>query len=42
LWVGCGNTSNAYLRGVLSSTFPDAIRLIRAGEPLVEITDMTS
>lgn len=41
LWVRCGNTSNAYLRNVLVSTFAHAIRLIGAGEPLVEITDTT-
>jgi predicted nuclease of predicted toxin-antitoxin system len=39
LWVRCGNTSNAYLRRVLQRTFVAAIRLIEAGEPLVEILD---
>jgi len=39
LWVRCGNTSNAYLRRVLLRTLPDALRLLDAGEPLVEITD---
>jgi predicted nuclease of predicted toxin-antitoxin system len=40
LWVRCGNTSNAYLRNVLMRTFPNAIKLIGSGEPLVEITDL--
>lgn len=42
LWVRCGNTSNAYLRRVLTSTLPDALQLLAAGEPLVEITDIPS
>ena len=40
MWVRCGNTSNAYLKGVLERTFNDARRLIEAGEILVEITDL--
>ena len=40
MWVRCGNTSNAYLRGVLQRTFNEARRLIEAGEVLVEITDL--
>jgi predicted nuclease of predicted toxin-antitoxin system len=40
LWVRCGNTSNAYLRGVLTATLPEALRLLEAGEALVEITDL--
>jgi len=38
IWVRCGNTSNQYLRDVLRSTFEPALRLIEAGEALVEIT----
>jgi predicted nuclease of predicted toxin-antitoxin system len=41
LWVRCGNTSNAHLRRVLEATLPDALQLLSAGEPLVEITDIT-
>ena len=40
MWVRCGNTSNAYLKGVLLRTFNDARRLIEAGEVLIEITDL--
>jgi predicted nuclease of predicted toxin-antitoxin system len=37
VWVRCGNTSNANLREVLSRTWSQAVRLLEAGEPLVEI-----
>ncbi len=37
VWVRCGNTSNANLREVLSKTWSEAVRLLEAGEPLVEI-----
>ena len=40
LWVRCGNTSNAYLRRVLTRTLPQALELLAAGEPLVEIIDV--
>src|SRR3990172_5831929 len=39
LWVTCGNTSNARLREVLTNTLPAAMRLLRRGERLVEISD---
>jgi predicted nuclease of predicted toxin-antitoxin system len=39
LWVRCGNTSNAYLKGVLRRTFLQALDLVKFGEPLVEIVD---
>jgi hypothetical protein len=35
--LSCGNTSTAYLRDVLGSRLAEALALIRAGEPLVEI-----
>lgn len=41
IWVRCGNTSNEHLKRVLRETFRDALRMIEAGEPLVEITDAT-
>lgn len=41
LWVRCGNTSNAHLKEVLRRTFPAAVRLLEAGETLVEITDLS-
>jgi predicted nuclease of predicted toxin-antitoxin system len=40
LWVRCGNTSNAHLKVVLRRTFPAAVRLLEAGETLIEITDL--
>jgi predicted nuclease of predicted toxin-antitoxin system len=41
LWVRCGNTTNAHMRHVLAETLPNALVLLEAGEPLVEITDIT-
>jgi predicted nuclease of predicted toxin-antitoxin system len=41
LWVTCGNSSNEHLRQVLAATLPDALKLINAGEVLVEIRDIT-
>ena len=40
LWISLGNTSNARMREVLLRTFPRAIELLQAGEPLVEISDV--
>jgi predicted nuclease of predicted toxin-antitoxin system len=37
LWVRCGNTTNEALMALLRGTFPDAMRLLAAGEPIVEI-----
>lgn len=37
LWITCGNTSNTYLKEVLHGTLPEALKLLEAGEPLVEI-----
>ena len=37
VWLTCGNTSNAYLRGILRETWPQIAALLAAGEPLVEI-----
>ena len=39
LWLRCGNTSNAYLKNLLRTTLPDALEMIKSGEPLVEIVD---
>lgn len=38
IWITCGNTSNARLQEVFAVTFPDTLRLLLRGEPLVEIT----
>lgn len=37
IWVTCGNTSNARLKEILTSTLPKALKLLDSGEPLVEI-----
>jgi predicted nuclease of predicted toxin-antitoxin system len=38
IWLTCGNTSNAQLRKILSATLPQALKLLRSGEALVEIS----
>ena len=38
IWLTCGNTSNARLREILSSTLPAALELLKSGETLVEIS----
>lgn len=42
LWVTAGNTSNARIREILLSAFPDALELLRSGEPLVELSDVSA
>ena len=37
IWITCGNTSNARLKEILKPTLADAIKLLNAGEDLVEI-----
>ena len=39
LWVTSGNTSNVRLREIFTAAWPEAARLLAAGEPLVEICD---
>ena len=39
LWVTCGNLTNRRLREVFEELFPDALRLLQDGEPIVEIGD---
>ncbi|MGF1523524.1 MAG: DUF5615 family PIN-like protein [Leptolyngbyaceae cyanobacterium] len=38
IWLTCGNTSNSRLREILSSVLPEALKLLRSGEKLVEIS----
>ncbi|MEG4067659.1 DUF5615 family PIN-like protein [Microcoleus sp. Pol11C2] len=38
IWLTCGNTSNARLREILSATLAEALEILKAGEPLVEIS----
>ncbi|MEO7658087.1 MAG: DUF5615 family PIN-like protein [Pyrinomonadaceae bacterium] len=37
IWLTCGNTSNSNLMRILAVTFLEAVALVNAGEPLVEI-----
>ena len=37
IWLTCGNTSEAALKELLSSAFPEAKRLLEMGDDLVEI-----
>ena len=39
LWVTCGNVTNRRLREVFAHLFVNAVRLIEAGEPIVEVGD---
>ena len=41
LWVTCGNVSNDRLRVVFLSAFPAAQQMLQAGEPIVELADLT-
>ena len=38
IWLTFGNTSNARLREILSTTLEDALRMIENGESIVEIS----
>jgi len=40
LWITFGNTSNARMKEVLQRIFPWAVKLLEAGEPLVEISQL--
>ncbi len=37
LWVTCGNRSNSSMKELLMLAFPEALRLLAAGEPIVEL-----
>jgi predicted nuclease of predicted toxin-antitoxin system len=41
LWITLGNTSNTNLKDVLSKVFERALKLFAAGEPLVEIGEVS-
>lgn len=38
IWLTCGNTSNQYLRTLLTTALPKALALLEGGEDLVEIS----
>jgi predicted nuclease of predicted toxin-antitoxin system len=42
VWVTCGNSSNAHIRAVFGATFADTLKLLAAGDALVEIGDARS
>jgi len=41
LWVTCGNLTNKRLRAVFTELFQDALKMLEAGESIVEISDIT-
>ena len=42
IWLTCGNTSNARLRQILTKTLQQALTLLAAGEPVIQIKDLTA
>lgn len=42
IWLTCGNTSNARLRQILTKTLQQALTLLTAGEPVIQIKDLTA
>ncbi|HEY9748213.1 MAG TPA: DUF5615 family PIN-like protein [Allocoleopsis sp.] len=38
LWLTCGNVTNRKLRQLLTVTFPEALKRLRQGEAIVEIS----
>jgi predicted nuclease of predicted toxin-antitoxin system len=40
IWLTCGNTSEDALKQILASALPEAIRLLEAGDALVEIGNL--
>lgn len=41
IWITCGNTSNHNLKRILETTLREAIRLLEAGEDVVEIAEIS-
>ncbi len=39
IWITCGNTSNTRLQEILAGAWPTVVRLLEAGEQLVEVGD---
>ena len=37
LWLTCGNVTNRYLRRLLTSTLPEALKHLQQGEMIIEI-----
>lgn len=40
LWITCGNTSNPRLKEILAKNLTQVLEMFRAGETLVEISDL--
>jgi predicted nuclease of predicted toxin-antitoxin system len=40
LWLRCGNRSTIEVQIILANLLPDALRLLQAGEALVEVAEM--
>lgn len=38
LWITCGNTSTSSMKKIFEKALPEAIALLKSGEPLVEIS----
>jgi predicted nuclease of predicted toxin-antitoxin system len=38
IWITCGNTSNAYLKQILSNQLPGQLEFLRLGEMIVELS----
>jgi predicted nuclease of predicted toxin-antitoxin system len=38
IWLTCGNTTNVRLREILAQALPSAIKLLKSGEAVVEIS----
>ena len=41
IWITCGNTSNFRMKQILSKTLKEALKLLEAGESIVEISDLS-
>jgi predicted nuclease of predicted toxin-antitoxin system len=39
VWITCGNASNAHMKQLLEATFHDTLKLLEAGEAMVEIAE---
>lgn len=39
IWLTCGNTSNEFVRALLTDTWPRVAALLAAGESLVELSE---
>jgi predicted nuclease of predicted toxin-antitoxin system len=38
IWITCGNTSNAYLKRILSSRLASVLDFLQIGEGIVEVS----